>query len=538
MSYQNIEVKITHVQTVLDEVLGLLRTKKNVNSASVSAASSESAPSSPVASETTAENVGSLTNASSGSESGSPVANAPNAATPAAEAPAAEVPAAEAPAAEVPAAAPVVAEPVPERTCLSGKVDHDLSEQVFSCIKSDIETLDKKLKIKFSDMYNRDTKKALAAYADDNQGKYFKLIKPSLKKQFSAVTNIPLYEIHPKDAYKPEVVARKRSEMRKMPATTIWDLDPKPEGSYLEIKIMYNSISNQEFFSKVRNVSNKVGGDYSPQVQFIFALQISDTPFAKNVSASRNNAANAVAAAAAVAAANTGVSKNGAANAAAVAAAAVAAANAAANTGVSKNGAVNGAAAVAAPKNGAVNGAAAVAAPKNGAVNAAANSGVSKNGAVNAPAPAPAAPLNEAALRRQAVVNQQNRWIRLAENRGTEENIRARNEALKRNQAANLTRKKSANAQKGFVKSRVNQINATLKNQEARNALNAARRASASKSQPIPFLRESSASGANRVANSMRRNAARIRTARALPQATGWWGKKGGARRRSRKHRR
>ena len=101
----------------------------------------------------------------------------------------------------------------------------------------------------------------------------------------------------------------------------------------------------------------------------------------------------------------------------------------------------------------------------------------------------------------------------MAENRGTEENIKVRNAALQRNQAANITRKagNSANGQKGFVKTRVNQINATVKNQEARNALNAARKASSNKSKPLPFLRESGASGTNRVANSMRRNAARIR---------------------------
>jgi len=39
----------------------------------------------------------------------------------------------------------------------------------------------------------------------------------------------------------------------------------------------------------------------------------------------------------------------------------------------------------------------------------------------------------------------------------------------------------------------------------------------------MAFAKESGAPGINRVANSMRRNAERIRAARGKPQATGWW---------------
>ena len=112
-----------------------------------------------------------------------------------------------------------------------------------------------------------------------------------------------------------------------------------------------------------------------------------------------------------------------------------------------------------------------------------------------------------------------NRWARLADGKGTAENIAVRN--------ANKVPTAETEKGTGFVKSRVAAINSNVAKaaatRKASNNLMAARKAALGQPKVMAFGREAKAPGVNRVANSMRRNAERIRKARELNQAKGWW---------------
>jgi hypothetical protein len=239
------------------------------------------------------------------------------------------------------------------------------------------------------------------------------------------------------------------------------------------------------------NSSSKKNGNNSAAAAGVVAAPVSGNsgagveaaPASGNNPSSKKNGNNSAAAAGVVAAPEAGVE----------------AAPASGNNSSSKKNGNNSAAAgvgvVAAPE----------AAPSgnNSAASSASAPSISDSAGSNSPggfAPAPAAgPINRRA--------QQNRWIRFAEGRQTQANI---------------------NASPGYVKSQAAKINsnvaAAAAAKQAQNNLFAARSKSAAKAHtPMAFAQESRAPGINRVANSMRRNAERIRAARGKPQATGWW---------------
>jgi len=255
-----------------------------------------------------------------------------------------------------------------------------------------------------------------------------------------------------------------------------------PEAAALEAEPEAEAAPSGNNSSSKKNGNNSAAAAAAP-VSGNSGAGVEAAPASGNNPSSKKNGNNSAAAAGVVAAPEAGVE----------------AAPASGNNSSSKKNGNNSAAAgvgvVAAPE----------AAPSgnNSAASSASAPSISDSAGSNSPggfAPAPAAgPINRRA--------QQNRWIRFAEGRQTQANI---------------------NASPGYVKSQAAKINsnvaAAAAAKQAQNNLFAARSKSAAKAHtPMAFAQESRAPGINRVANSMRRNAERIRAARGKPQATGWW---------------
>ena len=170
----------------------------------------------------------------------------------------------------------------------------------------------------------------------------------------------------------------------------------------------------------------------------------------------------------------------------------------------------------------------AAAAAKKAANNAAEANAVAKKAANNAAAAAAQKAANNAAAAAKVPETgrqKMNRWTRLADGKGTPENMAIRNaNKLKYGEQGTS---QGASQGTGFVKTRAGEINSNVAKaaatRKASNNLMAARKAALGQPKVQAFGRESKAPGTNRVANSMRRNAERIRKARELNQAKGWW---------------
>jgi len=403
--------------------------------------------------------------------------------------------------------------------CSTGVVGATFVDDVFDQIKNCIIELDEEagpdLVFDINGKWHRPTRNILK---DIPLGKHYRVYKPTkITEGFAEPPHGP-----------------KTKEFRGPPAAR-FELDPKPENPFIEIRMVSEprgqDKKNTLIFSRaILPDTPAIGGERGfYQTVYSFGIKFSDTPFDSepNSDPIKHNdpGAKAIAQAEELAAARAAAAE---ANAKAVAqanAARLAAPASGNNSSSKKNGNTSVVAAPASGNNSAAAGNAsvvAVAAPASGNNSSAANSlpansppalsissTASNNSASSSPAdtnspggfpPAPASgPINRRA--------QQNRWIRFAEGTQTQANL---------------------NASPGYVKSQAAKINsnvaAAAAAQKVQNNLFAARSASAAKaSKPMAFAKESGAPGINRVANSMRRNAERIRAARGKPQATGWW---------------
>lgn len=443
--------------------------------------------------------------------------------------------------------------------CYTGVATETFVDDVFDKIKNCIIELDEEagpdLVFDKNLKWHRPTRNILK---DTAVGTHYRLYKPTkITKGYAEPEHGP----KPPKGYRPPPAAR-------------FELDPKPEDPFIEIRMVSEprgkDNKNTLIFSRaILPNTPAIGGDRTEyQTVYSFGLKLSKTEFeaepgndptkpndpgAKAIANASTLAAERAAAAeeharevaaanaarlkgansnvagpvsSAAASGNSSAAKAG--NNSSVAAAATAAsgnnssATASGNSSAAKSG--NNSSVVAAGNNSSV--AAAAASGNSSAAVASGNSSAAKSGnnsstvasrnnssaaavgnnysAAAASGNSSSAAVASTPINRRA---QQNRWIRFAEGTQTQANI---------------------NASPGYVKSQATKINADVAAAAAakkvQNNLFAARSASAAKAHtPMAFAKESKAPGINRVANSMRRNAERIRAARGQPQATGWW---------------